>query len=365
MTTLAPEAASAIVPEVRLEGVTRRFGQVVAVQDVDLALEPGTVMALLGPSGCGKTTCLRLIAGFERPDTGSVAIRGTVVASPTVMVPPERRRVGLVFQELALFPHLDVRANVGYGIRRAADRDRRIDELLEMVGLVGEGRRYPHELSGGQQQRVALARALAPRPDVLLMDEPFSSLDQAMRTQLRADVREILREARQSALIVTHDQGEALTIADRVAVMARGRLLQADTPELIYAEPATPFVATFIGVANLVRADVVDGVAQTRFGPVQLVGAESTRLRGPSLCLLRPEHFTLEEAGPEAADGATWVVVNRRFSGSEILLEVRSTSGDRIWVEAGDQVRHIGLGDRVTLDLRPIETVAFPRTPAT
>jgi iron(III) transport system ATP-binding protein len=350
------------LPEVRLTSVSRRFGQVLAVDAVDLDLESGTVLALLGPSGCGKTTCLRLIAGFERPDAGQVEIRGTVVASERVMVPPEKRRVGLVFQDLALFPHLDVRANVGYGIRRQPDRERRIDELLALVGLAGEGARYPHELSGGMQQRVALARAMAPRPDVLLLDEPFSSLDQVMRTQLRADVREILRQARQSAIFVTHDQGEALTIADRVAVMARGRLLQAASPEIIYAEPATPFVATFIGVANLVRADVADGVARTRFGPVELVGSEATRMRGPALCLLRPEHFTLDEAAGRDPDATAWDVTGRRFSGSEILLEVRAADGDRIWVEAGDRVRHVGPGDRVTLGLRPIETVAFPRT---
>lgn len=354
-------------PALRLTGVTRRFGAVTAVDEVHLELRRGEVLSLLGPSGCGKTTCLRLMAGFERPDAGTVEIDGRVVASPSVMVPPERRRIGLVFQDLALFPHLDVRANVGYGIRRDPRRDLRIDELLALVGLSGEARRLPHELSGGMQQRVALARALAPRPDVLLFDEPFSSLDQAMRTQLRADVRAILRDARQSAIFVTHDQAEALTIADRVAVMARGRLLQSATPELIYAEPATAFVASFIGVANLVRADVADCVARTRFGPVRLVGPEAARTVGPALCLLRPEHFTLDEVGRSATTGATedaWEVIGRRFSGSEILLEVKAADGDRIWVEAGDQVRHVGPGDQVALGLRPVETVAFPRSGA-
>ena len=351
-------------PALRLTGVSRRFAQVVAVDDVHLELRQGEVLALLGPSGCGKTTCLRLMAGFERPDAGTVEIDGRVVASTSVMVPPERRRIGLVFQDLALFPHLDVRANVGYGIRKDAGRDLRVDELLELVGLAGEARRFPHELSGGMQQRVALARALAPHPDVLLFDEPFSSLDQAMRTQLRSDVRAILRDARQSAIFVTHDQAEALTIADRVAVMARGRMLQSATPELIYAEPATPFVASFIGVANLVRADVADGVARTRFGPVDLVGPDAPQMSGPALCLLRPEHFTLEEAGARADGADAWDVIGRRFSGSEILLEVRAQDGDRIWVEAGDQVRHVGPGDRVALGLRPVESVAFPRSHA-
>jgi iron(III) transport system ATP-binding protein len=357
----------------------------VAVQDVDLDLEPGGLLAILGPSGCGKTTCLRLIAGFERPDRGVVEVNGQVVASPSAMVPPERRRVGMVFQDLALFPHLTVRENVTYGIRRAPDRRARADELLELVGLAGDALRYPHELSGGMQQRVALARALAPRPDVLLLDEPFSSLDRVMRTQLRGEVREILRAARQSAIFVTHDQGEALTMADRVAVMTRGRVLQVASPEIIYAEPATPFVATFIGVANLVHAEVRDGIAATRFGPARLVGSSAVRPLGAALCLLRPEHFSVREAdggatdryaappargaaagsAAEAVPGASWVegweVVRRSFSGSEILLEVRAADGERIWVEAGDRVRNLGIGDRVALRLRAIETVAFGR----
>jgi iron(III) transport system ATP-binding protein len=280
------------------------------------------------------------------------------------MVPPERRHVGLVFQDLALFPHLSARDNVAYGIRRDPDQRVRVDELLEMVGLSADGGRMPHELSGGMQQRVALARALAPRPDVLLLDEPFSSLDQAMRTQLRAEVRQILRDARQSAIFVTHDQAEALTVADRVAVMTRGKVLQVAPPELIYAEPATPYVATFVGVANLVPGDVREGLADTRFGKVPLIGQASRDLDGRGLVLLRPEHFTIVEApdGPASDDG--WEVTDRRFSGSEILLEVRARDGERLWVEAGSRVRHVGIGDQVSVTLRVIETVAFGRRAA-
>lgn len=350
---------------VRLDEVSKAFDDVVALDDVSLELEAGTMLALLGPSGCGKTTVLRLVSGFEQPDAGNVEVSGRRVASATSMVPPERRRVGLVFQDLALFPHLSVRDNVAYGIRRDRDHAGRTDELLELVGLAGDGPRMPHQLSGGMQQRVALARALAPRPDVLLLDEPFSSLDQAMRTQLRVEVRQILREARQSAIFVTHDQGEALTMADKVAVMKRGRVLQVAPPEVIYAEPATPYVATFVGVANLVPAEVSDGVADTPFGRVPLIGGEGRPDDGHALCLLRPEHFTILEAPDGPASSGGWDVIDRRFSGSEILLELRASDGQRLWVEAGSRVRHLGLGDRVGVSLRDIETVAFGRRGST
>jgi iron(III) transport system ATP-binding protein len=349
---------------VRLSGVSKRFGDVIALEDVSLELPAGTVLALLGPSGCGKSTALRLISGFERPDAGNIEVDGRPVASATTMVPPERRRVGMVFQDLALFPHLSARDNVAYGIRRERGYTVRAEELLDLVGLAGDGRRMPHELSGGMQQRVALARAMAPRPDVLLLDEPFSSLDQAMRTQLRAEVRQILRQARQSAIFVTHDQGEALTVADTVAVMTRGRVLQVAPPEIIYAAPTTPYVATFVGVSNLVSAELIGGMAETRFGWVRLIDGAGQQADGHGLCLLRPEHFSIEEApdGPASATG--WQVTDRRFSGSEILLELRATDGERLWVEAGSRVRHLGLGDFVRVELRDVETVAFVRRAA-
>jgi iron(III) transport system ATP-binding protein len=356
----------------RIVGVDKRFGERLAVDGVSLDLRVGEMLTILGPSGCGKTTLLRLIAGLELPDAGSIEIAGRRVAGPGASVPPERRRVGMVFQDHALFPHLTVAANVGYGLRSDPDRGVRVVELLELVGLAGEADRMPYELSGGMAQRVALARALAPRPDVVLLDEPFSSLDAALRTQLRGDVREILRASGTSAILVTHDQDEALTLGDRMAVMVRGRIEQLDTPEIVYGEPASPFVATFVGVANLVHAEVVAGVARTALGPVRLVrrttpsgGAAS----GPAgdgaegqpraLAVLRPEHLDVDEAPDGPAEPGTWRILRRRFTGTEILFEVEGPGGDRLWVEAGPIVRRLRIGDRVRLRLRDVETVAF------
>jgi iron(III) transport system ATP-binding protein len=350
---------------VRMAGVAKSFGNLPALTDFDLEVRRGRTLCLLGPSGCGKTTALRLIAGFEQPDEGVVEINGRRVAAPGESVPPERRRVGMVFQDFALFPHLTVRQNVGYGITRQPDRQQRVDELLEMVGLASDAERYPHQLSGGMQQRVAVARALAPRPEVILLDEPFSNLDQALRTQLRVEVREILRRAEATALFVTHDQEEALTIADDVCVMSRGRVEQCASPEIVYAEPANPFVAGFVGIANLlhgeVRGDGERAMARTRFGDVRLIPANGRIWPdGRALVVLRPEHFDALEASNAPADTSLWRVIDRRFSGAELLLEVQSEDGLRLWCEAGRQVRRLSVGDTIELRLRDVETVAFP-----
>ena len=220
MTAAGPPAPP---PALQVRGLRRTYGPIVAVDGIDLEVRTGEMVALLGPSGCGKTTALRLIAGLENPDAGTIEIAGRRVAGPGGAVPPERRRVGMVFQDHALFPHLTVADNIAYGIRRDPDRAVRVRELLELVSLPEAGHRMPHELSGGMQQRVAIARALAPRPDIILLDEPFSNLDAALRTQLRGDLREILRAAGATAVLVTHDQDEALTLGDRMAVMVRGR----------------------------------------------------------------------------------------------------------------------------------------------
>lgn len=237
-----------------VRGLAKRFGVVVAVESFSLAIPEGEILALLGPSGCGKTTVLRIIAGLERPDAGRVFLAGHDATD----WPPEKRRVGVVFQSYALFPHLSVGANVAYGLRfRRGERKRRVRELLELVGLAGYERRKPHQLSAGQQQRVALARAVAPEPRVLLLDEPLSALDAALRKDLRAELRTLLGKLRITALYVTHDQEEALALANRVAVMRDGRLVQIALPEELYAKPRTPFVASFLGRANLWPGRVV------------------------------------------------------------------------------------------------------------
>jgi iron(III) transport system ATP-binding protein len=346
-------------PALRIAGLRRSYGRVAAVDGVDLELRPAEMLTLLGPSGCGKTTVLRLVAGLEAPDAGTIEIAGRRVAGAGGSVPPERRNVGMVFQDYALFPHLSVAENVGYGIRRDPDRAVRVAELLELVSLPDAGDRMPYELSGGMQQRVAIARALAPRPDVILLDEPFSNLDAALRTQLRGDLREILRAAGASAVLVTHDQDEALTLGDRMAVMVRGRIEQCAPPEVVYGEPATPFVATFVGTGNLVHADCRLGVGMTRLGPIRLIGP-GARASGGALAVIRPEHVELEEAADGPAEDGAWRVVRRRFTGSEILLEVAAPDGLRLWCAAGPHVRRLRIGDSVRVRLRDVETVVFP-----
>jgi len=274
-------SASEFAPALVLDGLTKRYGAVVAARSLDLAAAPGELLTLIGPSGCGKSTTLRLIAGLERPDAGSISIAGEAVSNGRVWQPPERRRVGLVFQDHALFPHLDVTNNVGFGLdpssstgqRRLSrsERSRRVGEVLEMVHLGDLASRYPHELSGGEQQRVALARALAPRPVVVLLDEPFSSLDENLRAQVRADTVAVLRETGTTAVLVTHDQTEALSTGDRVVVMHKGVIVQDGTPQQVFESPASRFVASFMGEADFLPAHVHDALLTCEIGVVSTV----------------------------------------------------------------------------------------------
>ncbi len=319
-------------------GLTKRFGDVVALDGVDLGVRPGELLAVLGPSGCGKTTLLRVVAGLERPDVGMVHVGDRLVAGPDEFVAPEWRRIGLVFQDLALFPHMSVAANIGYGVTSRRRRATRVAEVLALVDLVGFDDRRPHELSGGQQQRVALGRALAPEPDVVLLDEPFSSLDAAMRARVRDDVRDILERAGTTAVFVTHDQEEALSIADRVAVMDAGRLLQVDEPTSIYADPKARFVATFVGDADVVAGTSDGDAVATILG--RLV-PNRVPDPGPVDVVLRPERVRLRLDG--SGDG---VVRHTTFYGHDQLVEVLLADGTTVharmgpgsWFQSGDRV---------------------------
>ncbi len=323
-----------------LHSLKKHFGTVAAVDGVDLEVESGSICALLGPSGCGKTTTLRLIAGLEQPDGGEIAIGERRLAGPGVAVAPEKRRIGMVFQDYALFPHLDVAGNVGYGLGRKPD-PARIAHVLELVGLGADAKRSVHELSGGQQQRVALARALAPTPELVLLDEPFSNLDAGLRERLRDEVAEILHEAGVTALFVTHDQAEALSIAETVAVMRDGRIEQHGTPEEIYSRPASRWVAGFIGEIEIVSGEARDGRVRCELGTVAADGDFS----GEVDVLVRPESVAIGVSGPQ--DAAEAEVISRRFYGHDQLLELRLASGIVVhsrrfgfpsW-HAGDKVR--------------------------
>jgi iron(III) transport system ATP-binding protein len=344
----------------RTLGLSKRFGDIVAVDAADLDVRRGEFLAVLGPSGCGKTTLLRLIAGFERPDAGGIEIDGRAVAGPRRNVPPEARRIGMVFQESALFPHLDVAANIGFGLPRRR-RDARVAELVALVGLSGLQRRMPHELSGGQQQRVALARALAPDPALILLDEPFSALDATLRTQLRTDVREILRLAGATALLVTHDQGEALEISDRVAVMQAGRIEQVSTPDELYLRPVNRFVAGFVGEANLLLGVVRHGEVQTIVGNFR-AGAGSLADGTQAEVLLRPEQLHMLEVSRLASAPApekVLRVVRRVFHGSEVHHVLRSVTGFEIEAATPSSAT-IEIGTAVIAHARAREVPVYP-----
>ncbi len=321
-------------PGLHLQGISKQFRTseptVLALNDVSLTVDRGEFIALLGPSGCGKTTTLRIIAGFERVDAGAIEIDGALVASNAVHVQPERRRVGMVFQEYALFPHINVQANIEFGLRRmvAADKKARTGEILELAGLAGLERRMPHELSGGQQQRVALARALAPKPALILLDEPFSNLDAGLRARMRAEVGEILHAAKTTAILVTHDQEEALSLVDRVAVMLNGSVEQVASPHELYTNPATRSVAEFIGDANFISGVGHGDSIECEIG----ILAARRQIHGPVDILLRPESIELLAAQP----GLPAARVKRSlFFGHDQLITVQFPTGTYLTARLG------------------------------
>lgn len=301
-------------PYLEIDSVTKHFGGKAAVRNATLAVDEGRTLALLGPSGCGKTTLLRLIAGLSKADSGQICLAGNALSGPGTHVSPEDRRVGMVFQDWALFPHMSVVKNVAYGLGGRVDG--RARQALEMVGLLDRADSYPHELSGGQAQRVAVARALAPQPRVLLLDEPFSNLDTEFRTSLRTEVAGLMRSVGMTAIFVTHDQEEAFVVGDEVAVMRDGTVLQQGTPTEIYEHPATPWIAAFVGEANLIEAEAHGNYATTAFGDI---GLARTRL-GRCSVALRPEHLLI-------GNGDAGVVSNIEFYGHDTSYTVELPSG--------------------------------------
>ena len=326
----------------------KSFDGTVALHNFTLQVESGTLVTVLGPSGVGKTTALRILAGFELPDSGTVKVNGQIVNGPGVFVPPEQRQVGMVFQDYALFPHLNVGRNVAFGLE-VSRRARRVGEVLEMVGLSGLENRMPHELSAGQQQRVALARALAPRPQVILADEPFSNLDAALRKRLRAEVRSILREAETTTIMVTHDQEEALAMSDRLALMNEGRVVQTGPPDHVYRNPATSWVAEFLGDADFFDADARGGRITTPFGTFP------TTRSGPVKVMVRPESVTVF---PDAR--GMGVVVYREFFGHDQLLSVHLPGDIRLRARCWPQPA-LAPGDRVAVSVDGIHIFDEPR----
>ncbi|QSG11995.1 ABC-type spermidine/putrescine transport system,ATPase component [Halapricum desulfuricans] len=351
-----PERESFGEPVLELADVTKRFGGERAVENVSLDIREGELVTLLGPSGCGKTTTLRMIAGLETPSEGTVTIGGERVAGARDATPPEQRDVGLVFQEYALFPHLTVGENVAFGLE--ADDGERVAELLELVDLEGYADRSPESLSGGERQRVALARSLAPEPDVLLLDEPFSNLDVRLREEMREEVRRILKAAGVTAVSVTHDQEEALSISDRVAIMNDGRLEQVGRPEEVFGHPESRFVASFLGQASFLTGTVVDGGVDTSLGLLDddRLDGSIEEYRGAEIeVLVRPDDL---RATPCPGPSTHGEVVHRQYTGPSFVYRVELDSGDVVHCQH-NHATEFDHGTRVCIELEADHSLAW------
>jgi len=343
-----------------LDGVVKEYAAETAVDSLSLSVREGELLTLLGPSGCGKTTTLRMMAGLERPDGGAVRLGGEIVADETRYVKPENRDVGLVFQDFALFPHLTVAENVAFGLTKADDEEteRRVTELLDLVDLAGHREATPDELSGGQQQRVALARSLAPEPEILLLDEPFSNLDVRLRVEMREEVRRILKEAGVTAVSVTHDQEEALSISDRVAVMDDGRVEQIGTPESVFEHPESRFVASFLGQAGFLSAWYEEETVVTpigTFAPQRLNGL-ATEYAGTDLdVLVRPDDLRATVVEESEADGH---IIHRQYTGPSFVYRVELANGDVVHCQH-NHVKELDIGKPVRVELDADHTLAW------
>ncbi len=344
-----------------LDGVTKRYGPETAVSDLSASVREGELLTLLGPSGCGKTTTLRMIAGLERPDGGRVRVDGSTVADDRTFVGPERRDIGIVFQNFALFPHLSAAENVAFGLADRTDEEReaRVDELLDLVGLEDHADSEPGELSGGQQQRIALARSLAPEPEILLLDEPFSNLDVDLRVEMREEVRRILKEAGVTGISVTHDQEEAMSISDRVAVMNEGSIEQIGRPEEVFQHPKSRFVAGFLGHASFLTGYVSGDLVETSLGPVgrdRIHGLATEYDHTRIDVLVRPDDVLVRPT--ENEDDADGHVTYRRYLGPTVLYRVELENGDV--VEAmHNHAEQVSLDTPVTVELAATHDLAW------
>jgi len=357
------------VPGVSLKGLSRRYGDVAAVKDLSLEVKPGELVALLGPSGCGKTTTLRLVAGFLAPEAGEIWVGDRCLSSSATVVPPERRRMAMIFQSYALWPHMTVAQNVGYGLRfkrslAGAERDRKVTEMLRVVQLAGYEARYPGELSGGQQQRVAVARALVVEPEILLLDEPLSNLDANLREEMRFEIRRLHEAFGITTLYVTHDQAEAMVISDRIAVLDRGRVAQVGTADEVFLRPRTRFVAEFIGKTNLVEGVAVaaDTIA---VGSLRLRVASAGLASGARVAVsIRPHDIALASPG----SGATGVnalrgtVQRASFLGDSVDCQVRVAESDVVLRVAAPAAHRVRPGEAVGLSIDPASCVPLVAT---
>jgi iron(III) transport system ATP-binding protein len=333
------------------------YGERVVVRGMSFSLAPGAIGCLLGPSGCGKTTVLRCLAGFEPIIGGSIALGGRVVSSADVRLPPEARGVGMVFQDFALFPHLTVSRNVAFGLRRlgAAELQRRVDRMLELVGLTHAANAWPHELSGGQQQRVALARALAPQPQLMLLDEPFSNLDVELRERLSLEVRAILKASNTTAMLVTHDQHEAFALADEIGIMHEGTIEQWDTPYDMYHQPRTRFVADFVGQGVFLRGVAIGlGRVLTELGELATDNRPGMTEGNAVDLLLRPDDIVHDDASPWQAE-----VAAKAFRGADFIYTLKLTSGTRVLSLVPSHHNH-AIGERIGIRLAIDHVIAFP-----
>jgi len=336
------------------------YGTTVVVHDITINLEKGEIGCLLGPSGCGKTTLLRAIAGFEPIRRGEIRLEQRIVSKADFVLPPEKRHIGMVFQDFALFPHLDIGDNICFGIRHLKRREQkaRIDELLQLIGLQDFQHRYPHELSGGQQQRVALARALAPKPSLLLLDEPFSSMDVELRGDLAREVRRILKHEQITAILVSHDQNEAFAMADHIGVMQEGRIQQWDTGYNLYHKPVNPFVADFIGHGVFIEGEVLDdNRIETSLAPLEGKVPKGCKPGCKVRILVRPDDILHDDCSPRTA-----LIVERNFRGANYLYTLELADGTRVYSLVHSHHDH-AVGEKLGIVLEIDDLVVFPIKP--